>query len=640
MPERRSNPSWLERLRLEGGAFSTIENTDSLQSIQSLKLFKLKKVIITNNETEENDPLISEARRHLSIITQFEQSQLILQSASLSSFKEICDKEKVVSNYLAAITKMLDQNEMLSIKLLCEIHKILMTGLIIGEGIGVLRTKKNKVGNKTFCDPSQVYSQINLFLGFVEEVMKRDDIDMFSKAAMISLSFVDIHPFKDGNGRFMRILVNWVLKRCGQPFPISLCSTLDHRNKYIKAIRDCCDGAKPKVNPFAIFLAFCCNLDWQEVGRKLYKMTKGDSDDVVIRKAREELRGIDCLICHEPFPNMCVLCCGAAVHINCMVDWLATAAIPTCVNCRAELPVVKRRLQQDVQQMDEEDTETMGEGEYDVIFDAAIEAIVHDNNGNNIQDNSTSDEEDGGDQDTGTIDDEDDGIVVILPQQQDFQDTETLDDEDDSNVVILPQQPDMHDTETVDDDADDNIVIEDEETESIGDDNDCPVILGSRVITVVDEDTMSTSDSDGGDNQRFIYQGTIDVDANDNDSDVDSDNNGFAIVAEDTVSVDDDNASRSDEDTETVQDAADNENVAIDEDTVSIDEVNPADVDEQQDGEDTVSVEDVDQVSVDEQEQEGEGEDTETMDEESHGNSSASEEDQIGSDSSDESEDY
>ena len=38
-----------------------------------------------------------------------------------------------------------------------------------------------------------------------------------------------------------------------------------------------------------------------------------------------------CMICHEEGPNIATLCCGAAVHLNCMAKWLADAPQPSCI---------------------------------------------------------------------------------------------------------------------------------------------------------------------------------------------------------------------------------------------------------------------------------------------------------------------
>ena len=85
------------------------------------------------------------------------------------------------------------------------------------------------------------------------------------KAAAISLGFVGIHPFADGNGRLGRILVNWVLHRCGVPFAISLCGTPQHRASYIAAIREA--DRTHDVSAFAKYISEVSLSAWEELER-------------------------------------------------------------------------------------------------------------------------------------------------------------------------------------------------------------------------------------------------------------------------------------------------------------------------------------------------------------------------------------
>ena len=44
----------------------------------------------------------------------------------------------------------------------------------------------------------------------------------------------------------------------------------------------------------------------------------------------------ECFICLEDKPNIATLCCGKAVHFNCMAKWLRQNA--SCPQCREKLP--------------------------------------------------------------------------------------------------------------------------------------------------------------------------------------------------------------------------------------------------------------------------------------------------------------
>ena len=85
------------------------------------------------------------------------------------------------------------------------------------------------------------------------------------KAAAISLGFVGIHPFTDGNGRLGRILVNWVLHRCGLPFTLSLCATPQHRASYIAAVREA--DRTQEVSAFAKYISVVSLSAWEELDR-------------------------------------------------------------------------------------------------------------------------------------------------------------------------------------------------------------------------------------------------------------------------------------------------------------------------------------------------------------------------------------
>ena len=63
-------------------------------------------------------------------------------------------------------------------------------------------------------------------------------------ACIVHFALIDIHPFRDANGRLARIVCNWVLKRCGVPFAICLCSTPDQRLRYVAACKTVCEASR------------------------------------------------------------------------------------------------------------------------------------------------------------------------------------------------------------------------------------------------------------------------------------------------------------------------------------------------------------------------------------------------------------
>ena len=119
------------------------------------------------------------------------------------------------------------QKQDLSEALIKETHSILVTGVPIiqqdGHEIppeqygGMYRTVPVCAGNTNFTVPKFVPRQMaQMCKNLQEELLSARDkksIDPFSLAAKYSMEFVQIHPFRDGNGRMCRIILNAILCR-------------------------------------------------------------------------------------------------------------------------------------------------------------------------------------------------------------------------------------------------------------------------------------------------------------------------------------------------------------------------------------------------------------------------------------------
>jgi hypothetical protein len=96
-----------------------------------------------------------------------------------------------------------------------------------------------------------------------------------------------------------------------------------------------------KVYPLTQHVAEQVLLAWEEFSRMRLRLVKAATDsasEAAVRTAREQKRDEACMICMEDAPNIATLCCGAAVHLNCMGKWLAEAPDPACISCRTPLP--------------------------------------------------------------------------------------------------------------------------------------------------------------------------------------------------------------------------------------------------------------------------------------------------------------
>ena len=121
-----------------------------------------------------------------------------------------------VSNYVKSINygiNKLDEGFPICLRLLKEIHKILLKG-IRGQykHPGEFRTSQNWIGgtrpgNAIFVPPPP--DQLISVLGELEKFLNDDTIKLpaLVKIALIHVQFETIHPFLDGNGRIGRLLI-------------------------------------------------------------------------------------------------------------------------------------------------------------------------------------------------------------------------------------------------------------------------------------------------------------------------------------------------------------------------------------------------------------------------------------------------
>ncbi len=126
-----------------------------------------------------------------------------------------------VKNYFNAlnhgIKRIKQDNFPLCLRLLKEIHEILMTDVRGGESgntPGELRKTQNWIGgtrpsNAMFVPPAP--EKVSDLMSNLEKYIHEDDIPPLVKCALLHYQFETIHPFCDGNGRTGRILITLYL---------------------------------------------------------------------------------------------------------------------------------------------------------------------------------------------------------------------------------------------------------------------------------------------------------------------------------------------------------------------------------------------------------------------------------------------
>ena len=133
--------------------------------------------------------------------------------------------------------------------------------------VGKYKTEPNHVLTKTgeifrFATPEETPLLMNELIKWYEEQFKRDNVNPIFLASEFHYKFIRIHPFDDGNGRVIRLLMNFILMKFG--YPPAVIKTQDKAN-YYAALQQADSGT---IEPFIDYIA-------QNLNRSLEIMIKG-----------------------------------------------------------------------------------------------------------------------------------------------------------------------------------------------------------------------------------------------------------------------------------------------------------------------------------------------------------------------------
>lgn len=385
---------------------------------------------------------------------------------------------------------------------------------------GQIRTKTVRAGHTVFCRPKEIAGELDKFCLALTNLQERLHLGrakttiggssrpstptsstnntassatnawhaiLFAAVAMYGI--VDIHPFADGNGRMSRIVANWALKSF--PFTINLFATPAQRAEYILALEQTrhllslsnqkkIHGAVTsheilQVTKSIGIFAPLVRLLMDRMGRavvefhRVWQEKSGLAAEALeckaARQARERAKEGTCIICLDENPNIATLCCGKAVHLNCIAEWLSGKN--SCPCCRSELPSISGRVVRAARNGATARGDNGG-GDGDAVspssrrlhrryFRNAHDVIVNLlNNYNGENHNSTTEtaEDDGYDSahDTTTAevrygDDDEDEIILDEDDEEgsssssdeddDSSDEDSLEDSDDSSYVMI-----------------------------------------------------------------------------------------------------------------------------------------------------------------------------------------------------------
>ena len=203
----------------------------------------------------------------------------------------------------------MDRTGMLTVQQICDIHKILMSGLRILQGDeGNLRktvayTKRPNGAIHYYPKPEQIEAMIygaidehNIHMEYMPPVtsMETRIPYIIKSAAWLLARFVTIHPFGDGNGRLCRLLANYVLSLV-TPFPVHVYQTANvKRLVYLNAIIQCQDDDSDPLD-LAALLVDSIWIRWDCLFKSLETWKKSKQNiSIIIRwsKLEEEMKRI------------------------------------------------------------------------------------------------------------------------------------------------------------------------------------------------------------------------------------------------------------------------------------------------------------------------------------------------------------
>ena len=202
--------------------------------------------------------------------------------------REVCNYVNALAHARAQIAD--PKGLPLSIRLLCEAHRILMAG-VRGENMqpGEIRRSQNWIGgsrpgNARFVPPPP--EEVPDALGALERWLHQDsDLPPLVRAGLSHVQFETIHPFLDGNGRIGRLLIALLVEHCGLlDLPLLYLSLAFKRNQpeyYIRLAAVRSDGDWEGWIQFFLGCVREAADDGVRVARELHALVGRDRDRVL-----------------------------------------------------------------------------------------------------------------------------------------------------------------------------------------------------------------------------------------------------------------------------------------------------------------------------------------------------------------------
>jgi fido (protein-threonine AMPylation protein) len=351
----------------------------------------------------------------MAALNEFQASQMERQKLTLASNcgKETAARSKLIAEqYSKALVQALEDTAYFQPSHLCAWHAT-WCGENIHPDAGRFRTKSVRVGKVHFrhhetvekdcgmaCSELRRLERRFLTKLSLPEYREKKGTAAVTVAAAVLFAVVDVHGFSDGNGRLGRIALNWCLRRFGIPFVIHLFASPGQRKEYTAAItktrrnlalvgRGNCSEADlvqaiEEAGAFAPMVELIADrlsktiLEFEKLVEEKSRVGVEEAELQAAKRVRDRERTGTCLICFDENPNIATLCCGKAVHLNCVATWFSSASSPACPACRQSFPALPSSVRAPPTDFEEDETTEFIDYDSDGIEDSAGEIEMED----------------------------------------------------------------------------------------------------------------------------------------------------------------------------------------------------------------------------------------------------------------------
>jgi len=195
------------------------------------------------------------------------ETKLLLEDEISVGGKDLREIYEVINHKKASdyVKKCVGENKPLDENTVKDIHELLTENIFPG---GIYRNINVRITGAAFQPPppDEMYVQIK---NFYADMLYKKDMHPVEFAAWTHAEFVKIHPFKDGNGRTARMIMNYQLLLNGW-LPVSV--NKDDRLNYYNALESY--AVLEDINPFVKLIAELENKELVQMIEIIRQITK------------------------------------------------------------------------------------------------------------------------------------------------------------------------------------------------------------------------------------------------------------------------------------------------------------------------------------------------------------------------------